>query len=180
MNVQTDAYGPLNVYNSMRMSSRNPGQPMSMYSVNGDRRMYFGTDSTELPDSDDEYESIARPAAGPAAEARPAAAAGPRRSTRQQGLPAGFIADDCGGEDPITLKRINVGFRLECEQYRRCYDANTVASLNPRKSPFTREDFTPKDNARIDAYIQSKTGGKRGKNKKTKRKRSKRGKTRRR
>ena len=169
--VPHDRYGPLNVWNGNRTNVYNPGGLYSRYNEDGTVR---GDDH----DSDDEAdrratEMAAWAAAGVNDADRRAAEFVARRSSRLDGLGAGFQSDnDCVGKtDPISLKQILTGFRLEADG--RCYDLTTLLQLKPynnndgagnvRRSPFTRAPFTPADNARI---LAASRGGKRSISKK--------------
>jgi hypothetical protein len=165
--IPHDRYGPLNVWSGNRTNVYNPGGLYSRYNVDGTLR---GEDD----DSDDEADRRAADMAEWAAAGindadRRAAEFVPRRSSRLDGLGAGFQSDnDCVGKtDPISLKQILTGFRLEADG--RCYDLTTLLQLKPynnndgaghvRRSPFTRAPFTPTDNARL---LAASRGGKRG------------------
>lgn len=82
-----------------------------------------------------------------------------RKSRRNKGSPEGFVSENnCVGKiDPITKDKIQAGIKLECD--KKCYDIKNVARFATRKSPFTRAEFTTADNAKVDAYIRGKKGG---------------------
>lgn len=69
---------------------------------------------------------------------------------------------NCIGTDPISMKKITTGFRLDADDRRVCYDISTIISIvnstfgiNTPVSPFTRKPFSENDMRRIRGFIKS-------------------------